>query len=133
HPDKVNFYPQFNMTNNNYIYKYYIVIIRNTLCVLLVLFINSLPAQNLTEIQLANEYLLKGEKKKALEIYRDLSKTEANVPIIHNNYLNLLLDDGLYDEAQSYLRKNLRKEPENIIFKLDLGITFVRSGDLSKS
>jgi Tfp pilus assembly protein PilF len=96
-------------------------------------FINGLRAQNLQEIQLANEYLLKGDKKKALEIYRDLSKHENNVSLIHNNYLNTLFDGGAFDEAQSYLKKNLKKDPDNILYKLDLGIVYVRSGDLSKA
>ena len=34
--------------------------------------------QNQDDIQLANEYLLKGDKKKALEMYRELSKHDAN-------------------------------------------------------
>jgi hypothetical protein len=49
-------------------------------------------AQNLSDIQLANEYMLKGEKKKALEIYRDLAKQEVNTIYIYNNYLSTMLD-----------------------------------------
>jgi Tfp pilus assembly protein PilF len=122
------------MTNNTYISRSFIILIRNTVCVF-VFFMGSQIAlgQNLADIQLANEYILKGEKKKALEIYRELAKAEINVPIIHNNFFNVLLDDGLFDEAQSYLKKNLRRDPDNIQYKLDLGIIYVRSGDLSKA
>ena len=95
--------------------------------------LQNVVGQNLAEIQLANEYILKGEKKKALEIYRDLVKNDINVPLIHNNYLNVLLDDGLVDEAQSYLKKILRRDPDNIQYDLDLGIVYVRSGDLTKA
>jgi tetratricopeptide (TPR) repeat protein len=90
-------------------------------------------AQNHSEIQLANEYLLKGDKKKAVELYRDLSKNEANVPLIHNNYISLLLDLGSFDEAQAYLKRILRRDPENIQYKLDVGLVYVRSGDLNKA
>ena len=61
--------------------------------ILFLLFFATLAhGQNHDEIQLANEYLLKGDKKKALELYKELSKQEANHPYIYNNYFNLLLD-----------------------------------------
>lgn len=89
--------------------------------------------QTQEEIQLANEYLLKGDKKKALELYRDLSKNEGNTSFIYNNYINVLVDLGLYDEAQNYLKKVLRHDPQNLQYKLDMGLTYVRSGDLTKA
>ena len=88
------------MTNYTYYIIYIILIIRKA--VFLIPFI-SLPliafSQNHADIQLANEYLLKGDKKKAAELYRDLSKGDASIPLIHNNYISLLLDLGQYDEA----------------------------------
>lgn len=90
-------------------------------------------AQTQEEIQLANEYLLKGDKKKALELYRDLSKNEGNTSFIYNNYINVLVDLGLYDEAQNYIKKILKHDPQNLQYKLDMGLTYVRSGDLSKA
>lgn len=62
------------------------------MCILFILLSFSGFSQNQSEIQLANEYLLKGDKRKALEIFRDLAKNDVNVPFIHNNYLNTLLD-----------------------------------------
>jgi len=90
-------------------------------------------AQTQEEIQLANEYLLKGDKKKALELYRDLSKNDANTSFIYNNYINVLVDLGLYDEAQNYLKKITRHDPQNLQYRLDIGLTYVRSGDLTKA
>lgn len=90
-------------------------------------------AQNHSEIQLANEYILKGEKAKAIELYRDLAKNETNVPLIHNSYLNVLIDAGAYDEAQAYLKKNLRRDPQNMQYRLDVGLVYVRAGDLPRA
>lgn len=90
-------------------------------------------AQNQAEIQLANEYLLKGEKTKALELYRDLAKSQINIPFIHNNYLNTMLDVGASGDAQDYLKKNLKRDPDNIQYKIDLGIVYVRGGDVTKA
>jgi tetratricopeptide (TPR) repeat protein len=89
--------------------------------------------QNHADIQLANEYLIKGDKKKAVDLYKDLSKSEANVPLIHNNYLNLMLDIGAYDEALVYLKRVLKRDPANMQYKLDVGLVYVRSGEVSKA
>ncbi len=90
-------------------------------------------AQNQDDIQLANEYLLKGDKKKALEMFKELAKQEANHPYIYNNYFNLLLDVSAFDEAQKFLQKLSKKDPLNIQYNLDHGLIFVRSGELSKA
>lgn len=90
-------------------------------------------AQNHGDIQLANEYLVKGDKKKAIELYRDLSKSDANIPLIHNNYLNLMIDVGAFDDAHDYLKRLMRRDPENMQYKLDVGLVYVRSGEVGKA
>ncbi len=123
------------MANYTYYIIYIILIIRKAgffVALLLCLSLN-LKAQNLPDIQLANEYFLKGDKKKAVELYRDLSKSDANIQLIHNNYLTVMLDLGAYDEAQGYLKKISRRDPDNMQYRLDAGIVYVRSGDLNKA
>ena len=102
--------------------------------VFLLLLINTwAQAQNQDDIQLANEYLLKGDKKKALELYKELSKHESNHPYIYNNYFNLLLDLGAYDDAHKFVQRLSKKDVLNIQYSLDQGLIYVRSGDLSKA
>ncbi|HPM28852.1 MAG TPA: tetratricopeptide repeat protein [Chryseolinea sp.] len=120
----------------NYYYK--IIYNINTLkavcvCTLLLVMILKVSAQNYSDIQLANEYILKGEKKKAREIYSELSKSDVNNIIIYNNYLAVLLDLGEYDEAHAYVKKILRKEPDNLQCRLDAGLVYVHAGDLGKA
>lgn len=115
-----------NNSNNKYIY-ILLLIIPLVLCSL------SLLAQNQQDIQLANEYLLKGDKQKAIELYRDLAKSDINVPYIHNNYLSVLLDVGDSEEAHNYMKRLLRKDPENIQYRTDVGIIYARSGELTKA
>lgn len=103
------------------------------MCTLFILLSLPLYSQNQPEIQLANEYLLKGEKQKAVELYHDLVKTDSNIPFIHNNYLNTLLDLNQTEEAQAYLKRLLKKDPDNIFYNLDVGIVYVRMGDVSKA
>ena len=122
------------MANYNYINIYIILI--NTRVVFLIGFLLlsfGLSGQNHADIQLANEYLVKGDKKKAMDLYKDLSRSDSNTPLIHNNYLNLMIDVGAFDEAQDYLKKVLRKDPENMQYKLDVGLVYVRSGEVSKA
>jgi outer membrane protein assembly factor BamD (BamD/ComL family) len=90
-------------------------------------------AQNQDDIQLANEYLLKGDKKKSLELYRELAKHEVNHPYIYNNYFNLLLDIASFDEAQKFLQKLAKRDHLNIQYSLDLGLIYIRSGDMAKA
>ena len=122
------------MTNYIYINKYYIRIISLVILgITLMTLPMSLQAQVQEQIQLANEYLTKGDKKKALDLYRDLAKNDVNTSFIYNNYLNVLLDLGLFDEAQNFLKKISRHDPQNLQFRLDLGLTYVKSGDLTKA
>ena len=131
----MDIYQHLNMTNYTYYIIYIILIIRKAgfFVAFFSLAFLSLQAQNIPDIQLANEYFIKGEKKKAVELYRDLAKSDANVQLIHNNYLTVMLDLGMYDEAQSYLKKISKKEPDNMQYRLDAGIVYVRSGDLNKA
>jgi outer membrane protein assembly factor BamD (BamD/ComL family) len=122
------------MTNSNNNIYILIKVIRT--CALLIGFALLSPSsfsQNLQEIQLANEYLIKGEKTKALEMYRELAKNQVNISTIHNNYLNTMLDLGATAEALEYLKKNLKRDPENIQYKTDIGVVYVQAGDVAKA
>ncbi|MDZ7647854.1 MAG: hypothetical protein U5K54_12090 [Cytophagales bacterium] len=89
-------------------------------------------AQDLQEIQIANEYLLKGQKDKALSLYEQLAKKNENIQLIHSNYLNLLVDIGDFSQAQSYVERLIKRD-DKLSYRLDLGIVYVRSGDVTKA
>src|SRR5687768_13052034 len=104
-------YTHINSANYYYINTYIIRIIIKACLLISICFVPfSVLSQNHAEIQLANEYVLKGDKKKAIELYKDLVKNDANVPLIHNNYLNVLIDAGAFEEAHSYLKKILKRD-----------------------
>lgn len=125
------------MDNNNIkiIYKYInttkrVKLFTTSLCLF---FYISASSQNQADIQLANEYILKGDKKKAIELYRDISKSEINTVFIYNNYLNALLDVGEFGEAQDFVKKMLKRDPANIQYKLDAGVVMIKAGEMSKA
>lgn len=120
-----------------YIYYYIYKLITNNKALWLGSFLSLslLPvlSQQVQDVQIANEYLIQGEKEKALAIYKDLAKNERNIPVIHNNYMNVLLDLNRFDDAKDYLKRVLKREPNNLQFKLDLATVYIRSGDLSRA
>jgi tetratricopeptide (TPR) repeat protein len=98
----------------------------------MLLLINLAYAQDLQEIQIANEYNAKGEKAKAIEAYQALIKNPINIPAVHANYFGLLLGLGKFNQAQDYLEKLIKRE-NKFSYKIDLGIVFLKSGELSKA
>src|SRR5688572_3638256 len=90
-------------------------------------------AQDTNEIQIANEYLIKGEKEKALTMFEALAKSSDNIPSIHDNYLNLMLDMGRFKEAENYVERVIRRNEERLNYRLDLGLVYLRSGEEQKA
>ncbi len=119
-----------NPYNTYYIYILYKITLVCLLCISPV-FISL--AQNREEIQIANEYVLKGEKEKALKVYEDLSRDFVNIPLIHNDYLNLMLDLGEYKDAEDYVEKLIRKTDDRVTYRLDLGLVYIKAGDIQKA
>jgi tetratricopeptide (TPR) repeat protein len=90
-------------------------------------------AQDNSEIQIANEYLIKGEKEKALTMFESLAKNSENIPAVHDNYLNLMLDLGKFKDAENYVEKVIRRNDDRLNYRLDLGLVYLRSGDEQKA
>lgn len=115
-------------------YYYYLFIRSNRIllsCLLWVIFTGTFAQEQ--DLRIANEYFLKGEKEKALAMYQSLSKDVHNIPAMHGNYLNLLLEMGLYKEAEDYVERVIRKADDRITYRVDLGIVYLRSGDLQRA
>src|SRR5690606_2156177 len=69
----------------------------------------------------------------ALDLYRYLSKNERDNQLIYNNYLNVMLDLNEYDEVKNYLKKNQKRDPQNILYSLDYGFIYLKNGELGKA
>ncbi|MEQ1584231.1 MAG: hypothetical protein ABL895_00005 [Cyclobacteriaceae bacterium] len=120
-----------HINNSNYIkFKNSIIKIHTLFVCGLIAF--SAFGQDVQEIQIANEYILKGQKDKALTLYEQLAKKNENVPLIHANYLNLLLDVGNFSQAETYVERLIKRD-DKLSYRLDLGTIYVRSGDIAKA
>lgn len=80
--------------------------------------------QNQQDIQLANEYFLQGNLEKAKTLYDDLAGHSENIPFIHKNYLSLLSSTSDFKQANKYLNKVIRANPQNILYKIDQGLLY---------
>lgn len=89
-----------------------------TLC-LFAAFTTLAIAQN-DQAKLANEYFQQGEYAKAKTIYEQLFDDRRAIPLIHANYLQLLLKEADYKGADKYLRKALKLFPSNLQYQVDL-------------
>jgi outer membrane protein assembly factor BamD (BamD/ComL family) len=115
---------------DNYEYKRFKNLIFNTILALLCAQLGI--AQETQEIQIANEYLLRGEKNKALTAFQQLSKNPQNASSIHTSYFNLMIELGNFKQAEDYIEKLIRRE-DRLNYRLDLGILYLRSGDVTKA
>ena len=85
-------------------------------------------SQDHENIQLANAYYNQGDTEKAISLFDDLAKDQKNIPLIHNNYFFLLLENKLYDDASKYLKRVTRKFPNNLNYILDEGYLLYHQG-----
>ncbi len=144
---KINIYPlihSLNINNSIYIYIYYNnirpldmlttknrVYLFSIICMLLMTI--QLFAQSTTEIQLANHYLQQGENEKALALFEKLEKNSNNIPLIHQNYFQLMLMTGRFDQAEIYITKAIKRYPSNLNYRIDKGLIYVQKNNESET
>ncbi len=85
-------------------------------------------SQNVSEVNIANEYYVMGEIEKAKEIYQKLSKNNKNIPLIHQNYFEILLSTNDYKTAEKYIIQVMKDNPGNIYYSIDKGLIYGRQG-----
>ncbi len=85
---------------------------------LFVLFTSMLAAQN---SQLAQQYFQDGEYEKSAELYYQLSREKPNSNSFFDRYITSLMKLQRYDEAESALKKRLKKRPEEVVLFVQYG------------
>ena len=89
--------------------------------------------QKQQSVQLANEYYNLGEVDKAKEMYEALAKNSGNIPLIHNNYLSVLIDLNDYKTAEKYIDRVLKWYPQSINYLIDKGMVLVRAEKINEA
>ena len=78
-----------------------------TLIVLIIFSFGQFAAQDVN-IELATEYFKQGEYEKAAEMYESLAKKKGHSRLIHTNYYNSLLKLKKYDEAEDFVKRQIK-------------------------
>ncbi len=60
------------------------------------------------DIELANEYFKQGEYEKAKDIFQKIAKDKNNIRLIHQNYIQCLFKLKNFDEAERYLKRQIK-------------------------
>lgn len=90
-------------------------------------------AQEKDNIGLANQYYESGEMEKALSMYESLAKDKENIPLIHENYLELLINTQRHKEAEKYLNQQIRSNSNSEKFQIDLVQLYELKGEDKKA
>lgn len=98
-----------------------------------ILFTTLALAQDLSEIQLADQYIQQGESEKAFTLYEKLQKDYKNIPLIHEKYFQLMLTTGRFDEALKYVETAIKRYPSNLYYQIDKGIVFLQSNNKTEA
>lgn len=69
--------------------------------------------------ELANAYYEKGEFEKAYEIFKKISGDDVAANSIHQQYLSTLYKLKNYDEAEKFLKKQIKNNAQQIVYKAD--------------
>lgn len=78
------------------------------------------------EIRLAEEYLRQNEPEKAREVYRKLAKDEKAVPAFQQKYVQTLQTLQAWDEAEKFLKRQIKNAPGNPIYKAEYAVVLDR-------
>ncbi|MEZ2337569.1 tetratricopeptide repeat protein [Mucilaginibacter sp. RCC_168] len=101
----------------------------NTVIIVLVITTQLFAQDN--DLQLAKQYATNGEPQKALEIYQKLYK--QNNEGYYSYYVNTLLSLKKFDEAESVVKKLVRKHPNEHQYQITLGTVYTQQGNLNKA
>ena len=95
--------------------------IRNMRWILLSLFLALTVSVSAQSNQLAQQYYRDGEYEKSAELYLALAKSKPGNSFYFDRYVTSLMQLQRYDEAESALKKQLRKRPEEVSLYVKYG------------
>ena len=89
-------------------------------------------AQPSTDEQLASQFYQNKQFDKALDYYENLFNKKSN-QLYYSPYLNCLLETKDFKKAEKVVKKQIKQNPDNLNFMVDLGTVYTRSGEPEKA
>jgi tetratricopeptide (TPR) repeat protein len=86
-------------------------------------------AQTTTEQNLAFQYYQNEEYEKAVELLEKLYDKDPSPNLYYRYYYNTLLKLKQYDKLEKILKKNIKRNPEDVFYVVDLGNIYKTNGD----
>lgn len=85
------------------------------------------------DIELANEYFKQGEYEKAKDIFQKIAKDKNNIKLIHQNYIQCLFKLKNYDEAEKYLKRQIKGNDATIVYRADYTTLLEMTGKIEEA
>jgi tetratricopeptide (TPR) repeat protein len=86
------------------------------------------------DIELANEYFKQGEYEKAKDLFQKIAKDKNNIRLIHQNYIQCLFKLKSFDEAEKYLKRQIKSNDNNgLIFRADYTSLLEMTGKIEEA
>lgn len=80
------------------------------------------------EVKLGREYLKAGEYEKVKSVLQKLTRARTVPPEAHTVYLTALLQLKEWDEAEKYLKRQIKNNDETLRYQAELGQVYLRAG-----
>lgn len=93
----------------------------------------SLGGLRAQSLELATQYYNQGEFEKAVELYEKLSRKKENSRSIHDNYFAALVRLKNFEEAEKFLKSEIKDFPELIVYKADLAYLYELSNQSDRA
>ena len=89
----------------------------------------SVNAHAQDQLALAQQYMSNGEYAKAADIYEYLYKNNPGSNVYYKNYLDCLIAIPNFKEAEKVVEKQMKKNPDNLTYYVDLGNIYNHEGN----
>lgn len=97
------------------------------------LFVTGLYSQPDPNLNLALQYYKNSEFDKAVELFADLYKKNKSSDYYYRYYYNCLLKLEEYKDLEKLVKKQMKNNPANQIYTIDLGYAYSQQGELEKA
>lgn len=89
-------------------------------------------AQTQQEIDLAEEYLQQGAYEKAINFYETFYKNSPRTKSYYKGYIECLIKTNNLKEAEKVIKKQVRENPQEVTYQIDLGEFYKSQGETKK-
>lgn len=103
------------------------------LCVLSILVAVAPVTAQETDMDKARMYVDLGDYDKAIDLYKDLYKADNRNTEVYNGYLDALMHEKRYKDAEQLVNGQIQRNPANAAWVVDMGSIYLATGKEKKA